>query len=617
MGNKTIIRTAKNGPYVVESLKTIKESVGTKVETKQETVALCRCGKSKTKPYCDGTHGKIEWTDEKSEDRVPRKVDNYSGKSIIIHDDRGICSHAGYCTDGLPSVFRMRIEPWIDPDGDTIENIIETIKKCPSGALSYTLDGVHYDNYHKNPQLEISEDGPYIVTGSIAIKNDDRPTSNEHYALCRCGKSKNKPYCNGQHWYEKFTDDGKIKEQSECNCSSKEAYDNKLSTIQHLSKTGKSEYKPMRTEKPFPGWETILFKSAQVNTLPLEIETVVKTKTIIGKNAKKPLILDMPFYVSHMSFGAISKEAKIALATGSSMVNTAMCSGEGGMLPESRKAASRYIYELGTASFSHDEEKIKIADAVELKMGQAAKPGYGGQLPADKVSPEIAKIRGIKKGEPGITPTRMKDVENTEDLKKMVDWIRDVSDGRPVGIKFAAGHIEEDIEQALKASPDFITLDCRGGATGSSPIFLKDNVCVPPIYALRRARRYLDSVNSKVTLCITGGFRDSSDIAKAVALGADAVALATASMISIGCLQSKVCHTGRCPVGIATQDEDLRRLFSVKNGVKGFVNFYNTTNHELKVFARSNGKNDIHQLNLSDIFTINDDIANNTDIRHA
>lgn len=616
MNKKVIITPAKNGPYVVQNLESVTESVGLPNKTEKETVALCRCGKSHTKPYCDGTHGKIDFDDAKQIDRVERKIDTYIGKKITIHDARGICSHAGYCTDGLPNVFRMGKEPWIDADAETVEKIIETIRKCPSGALSYEIDGVLYDNFNKNEQVMITEDGPYYVSGSIKLEDDDAPTSDEHYALCRCGKSNNKPYCDGHHWYIKFKDDGLVKEESECNCSKENNYDNKYNTIKHLAKTGHSVHKAMRTEIPFAGLETILFKSAQVDPLPLSEGILVNTKTVIGKKAKHPLHLDMPFYVSHMSFGAISKEAKIALAKGSSLVNTAMCSGEGGMLPESRKAANIYIYELGTAQFSHNEEIIKKADAIEIKMGQAAKPGHGGSLPADKVSAEIAAIRGITLGEEGITPSRMTGVDGTNDLRDMVSWLRKITDGKPIGIKFAAGHIEEDLEAALYANPDFITVDCRGGATGSSPTFIKDNVCVSPVYAIRRARRYLDSKDSDVTLCATGGFRDSSDIAKGLALGADAIALATASMISIGCIQSKICHTGRCPVGIATQDEDLRLLFSEKDALVGFKNFYTATNEELKILSSSNGKDDVHKLNTTDIMTDSADVAQFTDIKH-
>jgi len=204
-----------------------------------------------------------------------------------------------------------------------------------------------------------------------------------------------------------------------------------------------------------------------------------------------------------------------------------------------------------------------------------------------------------------------------EDFQKKVAHIKEITNGKPVGIKLASGQIEEDIEFALKAEPDFITIDCRGGGTGSSPAFLKDNVGIPAVFVIRRARKYLDKVKSDVTLCITGGFRNSADIAKAIALGADAVALATASLIAIGCIQSRVCHTGKCPVGIATQDEELRKLFDVENAVKKFVNFYNATNNELKVFARTNGVNDIHELDVSDVATDSLVVARFTDIDHV
>lgn len=183
----------------------------------------------------------------------------------------------------------------------------------------------------------------------------------------------------------------------------------------------------------------------------------------------------------------------------------------------------------------------------------------------------------------------------------------------------AAGHIEDDLAFALKAEPDFITIDCRGGATGSSPEFLKNNVGIPPVFATRRARKYLDKIKSKVTLCITGGFRSSSDIAKAIALGADAVALATASLISVGCIQARVCHTGTCPVGITTQNPQLRELelFDEERALKGFRNFYISTNNELKVFARTNGIDDVHKLSVSDLVTDSRLVAEYAGIDHV
>ncbi|MDA3912206.1 MAG: CDGSH iron-sulfur domain-containing protein, partial [Bacteroidales bacterium] len=192
---KPVIKTSKNGPLVVKNLKELTEANGNIFSLEKKTTALCRCGGSKHKPFCNGTHGKVNWTDEKKEGRQPRKVDSYVGKKITIHDDRGICSHAGFCTDGLPKVFRMRTEPWINADEETVEKIIETIKKCPSGALSYSIDGVLHNKFSEQPQVSITEDGPYYVKGTIELHDEDKPESNEHFALCRCGKSKNKPFC--------------------------------------------------------------------------------------------------------------------------------------------------------------------------------------------------------------------------------------------------------------------------------------------------------------------------------------------------------------------------------------------------------------------------------------
>ncbi|HDT12022.1 MAG TPA: glutamate synthase [Candidatus Marinimicrobia bacterium] len=610
MVKKIKITTTKNGPLVVNDLKELTQSTGNTQPVRETTFPLCRCGHSKEKPLCDGTHGKIGWTDEKQEGRQPRRTDDYQGPSITIHDDRGICSHAGYCTDGLPKVFRMGVEPWIDPNAESVEKIIETIKKCPSGALSYSINGVHYDSYSDRPEIKVTENGPYYVKGSIQLADKDHSDTDDHYALCRCGRSKNKPFCDGNHWYIKFKDEGMVTPRSRNS-------DERIADIQKRAEKGESENSAMNTLRPFPGFETLVFKGAQFHKMPLNEDIEVNTKTIIGRTARKPIELSMPFYVSHMSFGALSREAKIALAKGSSLVGTAMCSGEGGVLRESRESAALYIYELGTAAFSHNDHAIRQADAVELKIGQGVKPGLGGHLPAEKVTKEIAEIRGLKPGESIASPGRISGVNNLDDLKKKVAHIKKITDGKPVGLKFAAGHIEDDLAFALQAEPDFITFDCRGGATGSSPKFLKDNVGIPPVFVIRRARKYLDVVQSDVSLCITGGFRDSSDIAKALALGADAVALATASLVSIGCIQARVCHTGTCPAGITTQDESLRALFDEEKALKGFQNFYLTTNQELKVFARTNGVDDIHKLSIHDLLTDNPVVSTFTDIEHV
>ena len=400
---------------------------------------------------------------------------------------------------------------------------------------------------------------------------------------------------------------------------SREEYEQeeKFSIIQKISKTGKSEISPMGTRKQFPGFDSILFKGSQFNRFPLNENEPISLKTIIGPTAAHPLVLSVPFFVSHMSFGALSREAKIALAIGSSNAGTAIGSGEGGMLKEEREHAQKYIYEIGTASFSRDENAMKQADAVEIKFGQAAKPGMGGHLPADKVTKEIAQIRKIKPGQDFISPNFQPGIKSPDDLKKMIREIREIIGGKPVGVKFTAGHIEEDLAFVLRSSPDFFTIDCRGGATGAAPNFIRDHICLPAIYTIRKVRKILDKTGSKATFCVTGGFRDSTDIAKAIALGADAVALATTSLIAIGCQQYRICNTGNCPVGIATQNPELRKRFSIQASAKRFTNFSKATMNELETLTRINGYTDIHQLCIEDIFTISNEVSANTDINYA
>lgn len=391
----------------------------------------------------------------------------------------------------------------------------------------------------------------------------------------------------------------------------------KFAAIQHLATTGSSEIAAMRTRRSFPGWETILFKGGQLDRPPLNEEEPVDTRTIIGKTAKQPLELAVPFYVSHMSFGALSREAKIALARGSKRAGTAIASGEGGMLPEERAEAGLYLYEIGTAPYTYNEEAIRQADAVEIKIGQAAKPGMGGHLPKEKISEEIAHIRNVPQDQDAISPARPYYLKTPGDLGGMVSTLRTLNGGKPVGIKIAAGHVEADLACTLDAGPDFITIDCRGGGTGAAPVFVKDNVCLPPIFALHRARRCLDAAGSQATLCVTGGFRDASDIAKALAMGADAVALATASLIAIGCQQYRVCHTGKCPVGITTQDPALRERLDPELSAQRLVHFYHGTREELMTLARINGRANLHDLDRSDLVTLNYEVAQYAGIEHA
>ncbi len=390
-----------------------------------------------------------------------------------------------------------------------------------------------------------------------------------------------------------------------------------MKEIHEMAVTGKTVSAAMGTKMPMPSWDDILILGAQLNPMPLFEHENVNITTVIGKNAKRPMILAGPVYISHMSFGALSKETKIALAKGSAMAKTAQCSGEGGILPEEMAAAHKYIFEYIPNKYSVTKENLQKADAIEIKIGQGTKPGMGGHLPAEKVTPEIAAIRQKPLGHDILSPSKYEGINTKEDLKALVDYLRNESDGRPIGIKIAAGRIEKDLEFCVYAQPDFVTIDGRGGATGSSPLFLRESTSVPTIYALYRARKYLDSVKSDIELVITGGLRVSSDFAKAIAMGADAVAIASSALIAAACQQYRICSSGMCPVGVATQDKELRARFEGDKAALRVANFLNTTFDELRTFARITGHYDIHDLNVNDLCTISREISDYTNIPHA
>lgn len=390
-----------------------------------------------------------------------------------------------------------------------------------------------------------------------------------------------------------------------------------MKEIHEMAVTGKSIHAAMGTELPMPSWDDILILGAQLDPMPLEEGAPVRTTTVIGKHAAKPLILENPVYVSHMSFGALSREAKISLAKGSAMAHSAMCSGEGGILPEEMQAADKYIFEYVGNLYSVTPENLRNADAIEIKIGQGTKPGMGGHLPGEKVTREISEVRNKPMGKDVIAPSRFPGINTKEDLKNLITQLRYASEGRPIGVKIAAGRIERDLAFCVYAEPDFITIDGRGGATGSSPKLLRDSSSIPTIYALHRARKYLDSIHSDISLIITGGLRVSSDFAKAIAMGADAVAVASAALMAMACQQYKICGTGMCPMGIATQDEDLRTRLHKDAAAARVANYLNVSLEELKMFARITGHEDLHELSVEDLCTVSREISEYTDIPHA
>lgn len=397
-----------------------------------------------------------------------------------------------------------------------------------------------------------------------------------------------------------------------------DAVETYMADIHQIAETGESIVESMRTPAATIGWDDILVKGAQLATIPLNEDVAVNTTTVIGPRAAHPLVIETPIYVTHMSFGALSREAKVALAKGSARVKTAMCSGEGGILEDSLSNAYKYVFEYVPNQYSVTDEHLKKVDAIEIKIGQSAKPGLGGLLPGVKVTGEIAEVRGRPEGQDIISPAHFDDIVKPADLKKKVEWLRQKSGGKPIGVKLAAGNIEDDLAVALQSGPDFVTLDGRAGGTGAAPKFIKQAASVPTLFALYRARKFLDKKGHEdVSLLITGGFRTSSDFAKALAMGADAVAVGTAAMIALGCQQYRICATGQCPVGITTHDPELRARFDVDESARRVANYFDVCTNELKEFARMTGNDDVHDLVTTDLCTTNSEISGHTNIEHV
>lgn len=492
-------------------------------------------------------------------------------------------------------------------------------------------------------------------------------TAGEQYYYCTCGKSGNQPFCDGSHKGTSFKPQAFTAEETGdvylCQCKhtanapfcdgthkqfsseqvGKEGPGPKqdankipvatvtteeptVAFIHQLAREGLSKmghHGPMTSmgvpRHELPHWDDLQVMTAQMATKPLMEDAAVATELVIGPEAKKPLVLDIPLFVSDMSFGALSFEAKVAMAKGAELAGTGICSGEGGMLPEEQQANSRYFYELASAQFGYDEKLLENVQAFHFKGGQGAKTGTGGHLPGNKNVGKISEVRGIPEGEPAVSPPTFKDLHTVEDYKRFADQVRERTGGRPIGFKLSANHIERDIQFALDASADYIILDGRGGGTGAAPEMFRDHISVPTIPALARARQYLDSVGAsgRVTLIITGGLRVPMDFVKALALGADGVAIANSAMQSIGCVAARMCNTNNCPAGIATQKADLRQRLNIEKSAAQLKNFFEASTELMQVMARACGHDALNKFNVDDLATWHREMALLSGVRYS
>jgi len=367
-----------------------------------------------------------------------------------------------------------------------------------------------------------------------------------------------------------------------------------------------------------PRWDDLQILTAQLARRPLDDHADIASAVVVGPNAKRPLTLAIPLFVSDMSFGALSEEAKIALAMGAEGAGTGICSGEGGMLPEEEAANSRYFYELASARFGWDLAKMKKVQAFHFKGGQGAKTGTGGHLPGIKVQGRIAEVRNLQPGTDAISPGRFPNLVTVEDFRSVADQVREESGGIPIGFKISAQHIEADLDFVLELGVDYVILDGRGGGTGAAPNIFKNHISVPTMAALARARRHLDASEAHgVTLVATGGLRVETDFVKALALGADAVAVSNSAMQAIGCLAMRACHTNNCPVGIATQRKDLRARLIVEESARRLTNFLDASVAYMKVLARACGHESLADFELSDLTTWKKEVATLTGVSYA
>jgi glutamate synthase domain-containing protein 2 len=376
--------------------------------------------------------------------------------------------------------------------------------------------------------------------------------------------------------------------------------------------------------KKIPHWDELIFLPGTLTRFVIEgYREKCDTKTVLGARfAKKPIELDIPVYITGMSFGALSLEAKMALAKGASMAGTATCSGEGGMIPPERDLSTKWYYQVIQSRYGFNPHHLMLADAIEFFIGQGCKVGLGGHLMGQKVTEQVAEMRSLPAGIDQRSPARHPDWLGPDDLSLKVQETREATNYEvPIQLKLGAARVYDDVRMAAKCGPDIIYLDGAEGGTGAGPHTAAEETGVPLMSAIPEARRALEDVGlaDEVDLVVAGGIRNGGDVAKAIALGADAVAIGHSALMALNCNKEIPgvtdyegtigvpagecyhCHTGRCPVGITTQDPELRKRLDVDEAANRVYNFLHTLTLEVQMLARACGKTDVHNLEPEDL----------------
>ncbi len=395
-----------------------------------------------------------------------------------------------------------------------------------------------------------------------------------------------------------------------------------IEDIQLKAQLGRYRMQGFSTHRRVPTFDDLTFVPCELSRVPLEgYRERCETRTVLGtRYAKKPIELKIPITITGMSYGALSKTAKTALGKAATRLGISTTTGDGGMLLEERQASHLLVYQVLPSRYGFNPDHLKAADAIEIVIGQGAKPGTGGVLLGSKVSAVIAEQRTLPVGVDQRSPVRHPDFIGPDDLQIKIEELREATNWeKPIYVKLGASRVADDIKLAVKAKADVIVLDGLEGATGASPEVLLDHTGIPTMSGICEAVQALDDMKmlGEVQLIASGGIKNGVDAAKALALGADAVSIGTAALIALNCNAPLYiedyhklgvepgfchhCHTGRCPVGITTQDPELEARLELDAAADRVFNFIQSMTMEMQMFARACGKSDVHHLEKEDM----------------
>jgi glutamate synthase domain-containing protein 2 len=379
-----------------------------------------------------------------------------------------------------------------------------------------------------------------------------------------------------------------------------------ISEIKHKAETGKHRIRGCGSTKKYPSFDDLLVLPSQLSRLSIDTyREDCKTQTVLGSRfAKNPLVIETPIMISGMSYGALSKEAKTALAKSTQIVGTSINNGEGGLLPEERDNSYKQVVQITPSRMGFSLKNIEAADALEIICGIGAKPGLSGHLMGSKITKEIAEFRQLPEGIDLHSHPRHGDIFGADDMVLKIQELRDVTDWKiPIFVKIAAGRVKEDVKIAAKTGADGIVVDGSEGGTGAAPVVASAHLGIPTLPALVQAVRALEEMGLKeeISLVVSGGIRDGSDVVKALALGADAVAIGTGAMIAMGCVVCLRCHEGKCAYGIGTQDPERRKKLNIDDAAQKVANYIQGMTYEAVLIAKAAGKTALANMEREDL----------------